>query len=263
MTKLLVSHIEPTFPWGKGQIFIAGPCAIENENDLENIARVISKQGWKFLRGGAFKPRTSPYSFQGLEEEGLKILSRIAKKYHLHSVSEVLSPEDISLACEYIDIIQIGSRNAQNSSLLKKAGKMTKPVLLKRGMMMKLDEFVLAAEYIASSGNSNIILCERGIRTFETATRNTLDLSSIPYIKEKTKLPIIVDPSHASGQASYVTPLSKAALACGADGLMIEVHPEPSRALSDGEQSLTLEKFSELAHYISDIYLNLRKQCMD
>lgn len=248
---LLVSKISPTFFWSNPKIFIAGPCAVESKEILETIAQVVSSQGWKFLRGGAFKPRTSPYSFQGLEEEGLKILFQTAKKYNLLSVSEVLSPEDVPLVNEYIDIIQVGSRNCQNFPLLKKLGKISKPVLLKRGMMMRLEEFVLAAEYIADSGNPNIILCERGIRTFETATRNTLDLSAIPYLKEKTKLPIIVDPSHACGRASYVAPLAKAALACGADGLMIEVHPKPLIALSDGEQSLNLEEFQKLTQEIN------------
>jgi len=203
------------------------------------------------LRGGAFKPRTSPYSFQGLGEEGLKLLNKVARKHSLYSVSEVLSPQDVPLVCEYIDILQIGSRNAQNFSLLKKVGECQKPVLLKRGMMMRLEEFLLAAEYIAEKGNPNIILCERGIRTFETATRNTLDLSAIPYLKEHTSLPVIVDPSHATGKASYVMPLAKAALACGADGLMIEVHPCPQNALSDGEQSLNLEQFKNLAENIN------------
>ncbi|MBI3018759.1 MAG: 3-deoxy-7-phosphoheptulonate synthase [Deltaproteobacteria bacterium] len=223
MNSLQVSKIIPSFSWGSEKIFIAGPCAIENEEDLEHVASVLEACQWKFLRGGAFKPRTSPYSFQGLGEEGLKLLNRVSQKYHLYSVSEVLSPEEVPLVAEYVDVLQIGSRNAQNFSLLKKVGECKKSILLKRGMMMKLEEFLLAAEYIAEKGNPNIILCERGIRTFETATRNTLDLSAIPYLKEHTSLPIIVDPSHATGKASYVTPLAKAALSCGADGLMIEV----------------------------------------
>lgn len=252
MNLLQVSKITPSFPWANSpleskKIFIAGPCAIENEEDLEQVACVLEACQWKFLRGGAFKPRTSPYSFQGLGEEGLKILNRVSRSHHLYSVSEVLSPEDVPLVAEYVDILQIGSRNAQNFSLLKKVGECKKPVLLKRGMMMKLEEFLLAAEYVAQKGNPNIILCERGIRTFETATRNTLDLSAVPYLKEHTSLPIIVDPSHATGKASYVAPLAKAALACGADGLMIEVHPNPEKALSDGEQSLNLEQFKSLA----------------
>ena len=250
MNPLQVSKIIPSFPWGSEKIFIAGPCAIENEENLEQVAAVLEACQWKFLRGGAFKPRTSPYSFQGLGEEGLRILNRVSKNHHLYSVSEVLSPEEVPLIAEYVDILQIGSRNAQNFSLLKKVGECKKPVLLKRGMMMRLEEFLLAAEYIVEKGNPNIILCERGIRTFETATRNTLDLSAIPYLKERTSLPVVVDPSHATGKASYVMPLAKAALACGADGLMIEVHPNPEKALSDGEQSLNLEQFKSLASQI-------------
>ena len=245
-----VSKIIPSFPWSSEKIFIAGPCAIESEENLEQVACVLEACQWKFLRGGAFKPRTSPYSFQGLGEEGLRILNRVSKNHHLYSVSEVLSPEEVPLVAEYVDILQIGSRNAQNFSLLKKVGECKKPVLLKRGMMMRLEEFLLAAEYIVEKGNPNIILCERGIRTFETATRNTLDLSAIPYLKERTSLPVVVDPSHATGKASYVMPLAKAALACGADGLMIEVHPNPEKALSDGEQSLNLEQFKSLASQI-------------
>ncbi|MBI4040818.1 MAG: 3-deoxy-7-phosphoheptulonate synthase [Deltaproteobacteria bacterium] len=251
MTSLQVSRLIPSFAWGNEKILIAGPCAIESEDSLEKVATLLQKLHWKFLRGGAFKPRTSPYSFQGLGEEGLKLLNQVARKHSLYSVSEVLSPEEVSLVAEYIDILQIGSRNAQNFSLLKKVGKCQKPVLLKRGMMMRLEEFLLAAEYIAEKGNPNIILCERGIRTFETATRNTLDLSAIPYLKEHTSLPVIVDPSHATGKASYVPPLAKAALSCGADGLMIEVHPCPQNALSDGEQSLDLEQFKNLAENIN------------
>ena len=247
MNSLQVSKIIPSFPWSSEKIFIAGPCAIESEENLEQVACVLEACQWKFLRGGAFKPRTSPYSFQGLGEEGLRILNRVSKNHHLYSVSEVLSPEEVPLIAEYVDILQIGSRNAQNFSLLKKVGECKKPVLLKRGMMMRLEEFLLAAEYIVEKGNPNIILCERGIRTFETATRNTLDLSAIPYLKERTSLPVVVDPSHATGKASYVMPLAKAALACGADGLMIEVHPNPQKALSDGEQSLDLKQFQNLA----------------
>ncbi len=247
MNSLQVSKIIPIFPWGHEKILIAGPCAIESQETLETVASLLQVCQWKFLRGGAFKPRTSPYSFQGLGEEGLKILNQVSHAYGLYSVSEVLAPEDVALVAEYVDILQVGSRNAQNFSLLKKVGECQKPVLLKRGMMMRLEEFLLAAEYIAEKGNSNIILCERGIRTFETATRNTLDLSAIPYLKEHTSLPVIVDPSHATGKASYVPPLAKAALSCGADGLMIEVHPHPQEALSDGEQSLTLDQFKSLA----------------
>jgi len=225
---------------------IAGPCAIDTEENLELTASALVQKGWKYLRGGAFKPRTSPNSFQGLGEEGLKILHRVSQKYGLQSVSEVLSSEDIPLVSEYVDILQIGSRNAQNVSLLKRVGKVQKPILLKRGMMMRMEEFLLAADYIVQAGNPNVILCERGIRTFETATRNTLDLSVIPYIKEHSTLPIIVDPSHATGHASYVASMAKAALAAGADGLMIEIHPKPSQALCDGHQALTLQEFLKI-----------------
>ena len=245
--KLSICEVTPTFPWSSQEkLLIAGPCAIENEESLDETAQLIWNHGWKFLRGGAFKPRTSPYSFQGLGEKGLQILQRVSKKYSLYSISEVLSEEDVSLVAEYVDVLQIGARNSQNTALLKKVGKFQKPILLKRGMMMRLEELLLAAEYIAMSGNSNIILCERGIRTFETAFRNTLDLSAIPYLKEKTKLPIIVDPSHATGNAAYVPAMTRAALAAGADGVMIEVHKYPEQALSDGNQALTFEEFFRL-----------------
>ncbi len=246
MNDLLISRIRPSFAWSSHPILIAGPCAIETKESLELTASTIKKKGWNFLRGGAFKPRTSPYSFQGLGEEGLKMLRDVSHDYNLNCISEVLSPEHVPLVSEYVDILQVGSRNAQNFELLKAVGTQRKPVLLKRGMMMKLEEWLLAAEYVAQKGNSNIIFCERGIRTFETETRNTLDLSAIQFIKSKTHLPIIVDPSHASGKVFYVPSLAKAAMAAGADGLMVEVHPDPSRALCDGEQALDLNMFLDL-----------------
>ena len=227
-------------------IVMAGPCSIESEEQLMESAYIVKKGGGHILRGGAFKPRTSPYSFQGLEEEGLKLLAKVRKKTGLPVVTEVMNTTDVDLVEEYADIIQIGARNVQNFALLKKVGQARKPVLLKRGMMTTIEELLMSAEYILSSGNNQVILCERGIRTFETATRNTLDLSAVPVLKELTHLPVIVDPSHAAGHWKYVTPLAKATRAVGADGLLVEVHPEPERALSDGAQSLKPEKFYQL-----------------
>ena len=209
-------------------------------------ARSVSEAGASILRGGAFKPRTSPYSFQGLGEEGLKLLAKARDSFGLAVVTEVTSPNEVDLVARYADILQIGARNSQNFSLLKEVGRIRKPVLLKRGMMTSIDEFLMSAEYILSEGNGEVILCERGIRTFETATRNTLDISAIPVLKEKTHLPVIVDPSHAAGDWKYVGPLSMAAVAAGADGLLIEVHPWPEKALSDGGQSLKPDRFKHL-----------------
>ena len=225
---------------------MAGPCAVENEEQLMTIAREVKKAGAQFVRGGAFKPRTSPYSFQGLEEEGLKYMAKAGREFGLKTICEVISAEAIDAAVKYVDMIQIGARNMQNFQLLREAGQSGLPVLLKRGLAATIDEWLNAAEYIISAGNPNVVLCERGIRTFETSTRNTLDLSAVPVIKEKSHLPIIVDPSHATGVYSYVSPLAKAAVACGADGLMIEVHNDPAHALSDGPQSLTFENFDRL-----------------
>lgn len=225
---------------------MAGPCAVENEEQLMTIAREVKKAGAQFVRGGAYKPRTSPYSFQGLEEEGLKYMAKAGREFGLKTICEVISAEAIDAAVKYVDMIQIGARNMQNFQLLREAGQSGLPVLLKRGLAATIDEWLNAAEYIISAGNSNVVLCERGIRTFETSTRNTLDLSAVPVIKEKSHLPIIVDPSHATGVYSYVSPLAKAAVACGADGLMIEVHNDPAHALSDGPQSLTFENFDRL-----------------
>lgn len=225
---------------------MAGPCAVENEEQLMTIAREVKKAGAQFVRGGAYKPRTSPYSFQGLEEEGLKYMAKAGREFGLKTICEVISSEAIDAAVKYVDMIQIGARNMQNFQLLREAGQSGLPVLLKRGLAATIDEWLNAAEYIISAGNPNVVLCERGIRTFETSTRNTLDLSAVPVIKEKSHLPIIVDPSHATGVYSYVSPLAKAAVACGADGLMIEVHNDPAHALSDGPQSLTFENFDRL-----------------
>ena len=225
---------------------MAGPCAVENEEQLMTIAREVKKAGAQFVRGGAYKPRTSPYSFQGLEEEGLKYMAKAGREFGLKTICEVTSAEASDAPAKYVDMVQIGARNMQNFQLLREAGQSGLPVLLKRGLAATIDEWLNAAEYIISAGNPNVVLCERGIRTFETSTRNTLDLSAVPVIKEKSHLPIIVDPSHATGVYSYVSPLAKAAVACGADGLMIEVHNDPGHALSDGPQSLTFENFDRL-----------------
>ena len=225
---------------------MAGPCAVESNDQLMLIAEAVKKNGATILRGGAYKPRTSPYSFQGLEEEGLKYMQEAGKAFDLATICEVVSLEAIEAAVKYVDMIQIGARNMQNFILLKEAGRSGLPVLLKRGLCATIDEWLNAAEYIMAEGNPNVVLCERGIRTFETATRNTLDLSAVPVIKNKSHLPIIVDPSHGTGVREYVAPMARAAIASGCDGLMIEVHPEPSKALSDGPQSLTLEQFDNL-----------------
>lgn len=225
---------------------MAGPCAVETEEQLMCIAQAVKASGATILRGGAYKPRTSPYSFQGLEEEGLRYMKTAAQETGLATICEVVSQEAIEAAAKYVDMIQIGARNMQNFILLKEAGRSGLPVLLKRGLSATIDEWLNAAEYIMSEGNPNVVLCERGIRTFETATRNTLDLSAVPVMKEKTHLPIIVDPSHSTGAYKYVPSMAKAAVACGADGLMIEVHNDPAHALSDGPQSLTFKHFQAL-----------------
>lgn len=225
---------------------IAGPCSVESRDSLVDCARQVKAAGARILRGGAFKPRTSPYDFQGLGTDGLKLLAEAKKETGLPIISELMDPRDTELMCEYVDIIQIGARNMQNFRLLMEVGKAGKPVLLKRGLSATLKEFLMSAEYIASQGNSNIILCERGIRTFETATRNTLDLSAVPVLKEETHLPIFIDPSHSAGRWNLVAPLAKAAIAVGADGLMIEVHTDPENALCDGAQSLKPSKFARL-----------------
>ncbi len=238
---------------------MAGPCAVESEEQVETVAEQVRKSGAKFLRGGAYKPRTSPYAFQGLEKEGLRILRRAADRHGLLVISEITSENDIEFASNYVDMIQIGARNAQNFRLLSAVGKSGIPVLLKRGIAETIDEWLGSAEYIMSEGNYKIALCERGIRTFETATRSTLDLSAIPVLKSKTHLPVLVDPSHAAGKAAFVAPLSLAAIAAGADGLIIEVHPNPKCALSDAAQQLTPEAYQTLASEIKEMATILRR----
>jgi 3-deoxy-7-phosphoheptulonate synthase len=231
---------------GKDIIVIAGPCAVESEEQIIEVATAVKQAGARILRGGAFKPRTSPYAFQGMKEDGLKLLAKAREETGLPIITEVVNPETAELVAEYADILQIGTRNAQNFELLKKLGQIKKPVLLKRGMSMTIQELLMSAEYILSEGNQSVILCERGIRTFETATRNTLDLSAIPVLKQKTHLPVVVDPSHATGNYQYVAPMSFAAIAAGADGLIVEVHPDPEHASSDGPQSLKPENFAAM-----------------
>lgn len=231
---------------GKTPVIMAGPCAVENEEQALTIARLVKKEGAQIYRGGAYKPRTSPYSFQGLGEDGLKILAKVREKTGLLIVTEATDSDNIELVEQYADIIQIGARNMQNYALLKRAGHTRKPVLLKRGLAATIEELLMSAEYIMSEGNSQVILCERGIRTFADTTRNTLDISAIPSIKEVSHLPVVVDPSHAAGKREYVIPLSRAAMAVGADGLIVEVHNDPPHSISDGRQSLYPEQFATL-----------------
>lgn len=238
---------------------MAGPCAIESEEQLVSTAKAVKAAGATMLRGGAYKPRTSPYAFQGLEEEGLKYMQIAKQETGLSTICEVTSLPALETAIKYVDMLQIGARNMQNFSLLKEVGRSKLPVLLKRGLSATIDEWLNAAEYIIAEGNPNVVLCERGIRTFETATRNTLDISAVPVVHSKSHLPILVDPSHATGVRNYVLPLSKCAIASGADGLMIEVHPNPPCALSDGPQSLTFEQFDELCKEIRP-YAELSKR---
>ncbi len=242
----LISVTDTVAIGGKEIIVMAGPCSVESEQQIIESAIAVKQAGAQMLRGGAFKPRTSPYSFQGMEEEGLKLLSKAREVTGLPFVTEVVNPETVELVADYADILQIGARNAQNFALLKKVGQIKKPVLLKRGMSMTIQEFLMSAEYIMSEGNQAVILCERGIRTFETATRNTLDLSAIPVLKERTHLPVFADPSHGTGNHHYVAAMSFAAVAAGADGLIIEVHPDPEHATCDGPQSLKPAKFALL-----------------
>ncbi|MEE9443782.1 MAG: 3-deoxy-7-phosphoheptulonate synthase [candidate division Zixibacteria bacterium] len=231
---------------GRELVMMAGPCAVENRDQIMETAEVVAKAGAKILRGGAFKPRTSPYSFQGLGEEGLKIMREAADAHGLAMVTEVISPQYVDLVGKYTDILQIGARNMQNFALLEAVGKAARPVLLKRGLMSTIEEWLMSAEYILSNGNPHVILCERGIRTFETYTRNTLDISAVPIVKELSHLPVIIDPSHSTGKRSLVSPISKCGIAAGADGLIVEVHPHPEDALSDGPQSLHPEEFEAL-----------------
>jgi 3-deoxy-7-phosphoheptulonate synthase len=241
-------------------VLIAGPCSIEDENTMNSLVPKLIDHKTSIIRGGAFKPRTSPYSFQGIGEKGLEILKEIRKNYKIPVVSEITDVRDIDTFVNTVDIIQVGARNMQNYVLLKELGKTNKPILLKRGFVNTIEELLLSAEYILASGNENVILCERGIRTFETQTRNTLDISAVPVLKKLTNLPVIVDPSHASGHWEYIESLSLAAIAAGADGLMVEVHENPEFALSDGQQSLKPEKYYQLTQKIEKIAIALDKK---
>jgi len=238
---------------------MAGPCSVENEKQIMESAIAVSRAGAKVLRGGAFKPRTSPYDFQGLEEEGLKLLKKAREATGLAIITEVMSDRDVSLIAEYSDIMQVGARNMQNFALLKTLGKCQRPVLLKRGMSSTIKELLMSAEYIVAHGNPNVILCERGIRTFETATRNTCDIAAVPVLNEMTHLPVILDPSHATGKRSLVPALSRAGVAVGADGIIVEVHPCPEKAVSDGAQSLHLGEFDRMMNDLRG-YIALWKQ---
>jgi 3-deoxy-7-phosphoheptulonate synthase len=231
---------------GNEVVVMAGPCTVESREQVHAAAEAVAKCGVRIMRGGAFKPRTSPHSFQGMGEEGLKLLHEAAKKHNLQVVSEIMDHTQIPLFLDYVDILQVGARNMQNFNLLKELGKISKPVLLKRGMSATIEELLLAADYIMTGGNHQVILCERGIRTFENYTRNTLDLSAIPVVKKLSHLPMVVDPSHGTGRRDKVAPMARAAVAAGADGLLIEVHPDPDQALCDGAQSLMPEQFEQL-----------------
>jgi 3-deoxy-7-phosphoheptulonate synthase len=242
-----VVRIAPGVTAGDRQLLvIAGPCSVESEQQMIDTAMAVKKAGAQLLRGGAWKPRTSPYAFQGLELKGVKILRKAGDRAGMPVITEVMNPADVETIAEYADVLQVGARNVQNFALLKRIGKSRRPILLKRGMMTTITEYLMSAEYLLSAGSRQVILCERGIRTFEDATRNTLDLSAVPVLRERTHLPVIVDPSHGTGVAGYVSPMARAAVAAGADGLMIEVHPTPEKALSDGPQSLTFEKFADM-----------------
>jgi 3-deoxy-7-phosphoheptulonate synthase len=231
-------------------VIMAGPCSVESEEQMDATASLVAAHGATFLRGGAFKPRTSPYSFQGLGEEGLRIMRDAADRYNLRVITEVMEASQIDLVSDYADVFQIGARNMQNYSLLKELGRAEKPVFLKRGLSATIEEWLMSAEYVMSHGNPHVILCERGIRTFETYTRNTLDLSAVPVVKNKSHLPIFVDPSHGTGIRNKVTPMARAAVAAGADGLMVETHPDPAVAKSDGPQSLFFDQFVEMMQQI-------------
>ena len=231
---------------GNRVVVMAGPCSIENEQQIEMAAEIAAKSGAKVIRGGAFKPRSSPYSFQGLGEDGLKLIRNAADRHNLLVISEVMDQSQLPLMLDYVDILQIGARNMQNFNLLRAVGNTRKPTVLKRGMSASIEELLLSAEYILSGGNYDVILCERGIRTFETATRNTMDISAIPVVKRLSHLPIIADPSHGTGRREYVAPLARAAVAAGTDGLLVEVHHDPDRAASDGAQTLKPEQFEEM-----------------
>ncbi|RLL47805.1 3-deoxy-7-phosphoheptulonate synthase [Oceanobacillus piezotolerans] len=244
---------------GNGNVnYVFGPCAVESYEQTAAVAESLKSKGLKLMRGGAFKPRTSPYDFQGLGLEGLQILKRVADEYDLAVISEIVTPKDLELAVDYLDVIQIGARNMQNFELLKAAGDVDKPVLLKRGLSATISEFINAAEYIISRGNGNIILCERGIRTYETATRNTLDISAVPVLKQETHLPVMVDVTHSTGRRDLLLPTAKAALAIGADGVMAEVHPDPAVALSDSAQQMDIPTFDSFFKELKDIENRLK-----
>ena len=239
---------------------IAGPCAVESEAQIRESARLVKASGAAMLRGGAFKPRTSPYSFQGMELEGLKLLWAAGQETGLPVVTEAVTPDQVAVVAQFADMIQIGARNMQNFALLRAAGKAGKPVILKRGMMSTINEFLMSAEYILSEGNPDVILCERGIRTFETETRNTLDIQAVPVIRQVSHLPVIIDPSHAAGRWELVTPMACAAVAAGADGLLVEVHPNPAEAMSDGQQSLKPERFGQMMAAIRPLLAVMKKE---
>jgi 3-deoxy-7-phosphoheptulonate synthase len=238
---------------GQQVIVMAGPCSVESREQLHETAAAVKAAGAHVLRGGAYKPRTSPYAFQGLGLKGLELLREASEEFHLPVVTEVVSPQEVTLVAQYADILQVGSRNMQNFALLHTVGEMQKPVLLKRGLMSTIEELLMAAEYILSHGNSRVILCERGIRTFETATRNTFDINAIPVLKSMTHLPVIADPSHGTGKWELVTPIARAAIAAGADGLIVEVHTDPGHALSDGAQSLKPDNFAQLVSQVRSV----------
>jgi 3-deoxy-7-phosphoheptulonate synthase len=244
---------------GDELVVVAGPCSVESEKQIMETAESVAKAGAKLLRGGAFKPRTSPYDFQGMELEGLKLLQKAKRATGLGIVTEVMSDRDVEMVAEYADVMQIGARNMQNFALLKTLGRCGRPVLLKRGMSSTIKELLMSAEYIVAHGNPNVVLCERGIRTFETATRNTCDISAVPVLNEMTHLPVMIDPSHAAGKRSLVPALARAAVAVGADGILVEVHPCPEKAISDGAQSLTVPQFQQMMRELKP-YIALWKE---
>ncbi len=248
-----VIHIGGIDIGGPKVVSMAGPCSIESEGQIEQAAEIVAAGGAQVIRGGAFKPRSSPYTFQGMGEEGLRILRSAADRHNLLVISEVMDQVQIPLLVQYADILQVGARNMQNFNLLRELGKVRKPVLLKRGIAATIEELLLSAEYIMSGGNYQVILCERGIRTFETSTRNTMDISAIPVLKRLTHLPVIADPSHGTGRRDYVQPMARAAIAAGADGVLVEVHPDPDHALSDGAQTLRPDQFSEMMQQVRAI----------
>ena len=247
---------------GRAIVVMAGPCSVESKDQILETARAVKKAGASFLRGGAWKPRTSPYEFQGLREEGLKLLALARQETGLKVITEVMSTDTLPMVAEYADVLQVGARNMQNYSLLERLGAVKKPVMLKRGLSGTIREWLMAAEYIVANGNPNVMLCERGIRTFETATRNTLDINAIPVVKSLSHLPVIVDPSHGIGIRKHVAAIARAGIAAGADGIMVEVHPRPEKALSDGHQSLAIPEFEELMRQVRVIALAIERPVM-